>query len=113
MTGNENSLIDYAKVTNSIADELNVLAKKIMSYAGQINKIWRSSAAEHAQRALKKIYESILPLAAAHASISSLAHTCAEEILTPAKHRFDLTVASENWLQTFSRMTTTLPRASI
>jgi hypothetical protein len=49
-----------------------------------------------AQQALKKIYEAIDPLATAHHTLSSLSRTWAEDILIPAKNRFDHSVISEN-----------------
>jgi uncharacterized protein YukE len=97
MSGDEHSLRNFSRVTKTIGDDLDTLRGKLRSYADTISYKWAGAAAEKAQGALKKIYEAIGPLADAHNSISSLARTCADDIVAPAKTRFDHAVADENW----------------
>ncbi|GAA2435909.1 hypothetical protein GCM10010191_58330 [Actinomadura vinacea] len=95
-TGDENSMTEFSKKMNEIADDLDWLAGRLGSTAKQTHEVWRGSAAEAARGALKKIYDGILPLAGTYSSLGSLAQVAAEEIGT-AKKQFEHVVADENW----------------
>ncbi|MEV6153220.1 hypothetical protein AB0L53_23020 [Nonomuraea sp. NPDC052129] len=97
MTGDEQSLRNFSKVMNGIADNLDTLAGKLRSHADDISYHWAGAAAEHAQQSLKQIHDTVLPLVEVYTTISTLARTSADDIVAPAKARFDHAVADENW----------------
>ncbi|MFI6732812.1 WXG100 family type VII secretion target [Nonomuraea sp. NPDC050451] len=97
MTGDESGMRNFSKVTKAIADDLDGLKGKLRSHADGVSYKWGGAAAEKAQGALKQIYEALGPLVDAHNSLSTLARRCADDIIAPAKARFDHAVADENW----------------
>ncbi|WP_431916384.1 WXG100 family type VII secretion target [Nonomuraea jabiensis] len=97
MTGDEQSMRDFSKSMHAIADDLETMAGKVRSHANNVSYHWEGDAAEKAQRALKAIHDTVLPLAEVYDTIGSLARTCSDDIVAPAKARFDHAVADENW----------------
>ena len=97
MTGDEQSMRDFSKSMKTIADNLDTMAGKLRSHANDVSHNWAGTAAETAQQSLKEIYDTVGPLAEVYNTIGSLARTAADDIVAPAKARFDHAVADENW----------------
>ncbi|GLY91471.1 hypothetical protein [Actinoallomurus iriomotensis] len=97
MAYKENLLLDYSKMMEGIANELDTVKGKLRTLATDASRAWHGPAEVKAQQALKKIYEGIGPLVTAYHTMSSLTRTWAEDILVPAQTRFDHVVTSENW----------------
>jgi uncharacterized protein YukE len=97
MTGDEQSMRDFSKSMKTIGDDLDTMAGKLRSHASDVSHHWAGAAAERAQLSLKEIYQTVGPLAEIYHTIGTLARTCADDIVAPAKARFDHAVADENW----------------
>ncbi|SEG95975.1 hypothetical protein SAMN05444920_109219 [Nonomuraea solani] len=97
MTGDEQSMRNFSKVMKAISDDLDTMAGRLRSHANDISYQWAGAAAEKAQKSLKAIHDTVYPLAEVYNVIGSLARTCADDIVAPAKARFDHAVADENW----------------
>ncbi|MEV0144728.1 hypothetical protein AB0H64_07130 [Nonomuraea sp. NPDC050733] len=97
MTGDEQSMRNFSKSMEAIADDLDTMAGKLRFHANDVSHHWAGAAAERAQWSLRGIYDTVRPSAEVYNTIGSLARTCADDIVAPAKARFDHAVADENW----------------
>ncbi|MEV0613678.1 hypothetical protein AB0I81_10185 [Nonomuraea sp. NPDC050404] len=97
MTGDEGSIRSFSSSMTAISDDLETMAGKLRSHASDVSHSWGGGAASKAQKALKAIHDTVLPLADIYSTLGSLARTCADDIVAPAKTRFDHAVADENW----------------
>ncbi|MET9249897.1 hypothetical protein, partial [Nonomuraea sp. NPDC003709] len=97
MTGDEQSMRNFSSSMTAISDDLGTIAGRLRFHANDVSYHWAGAAAEKAQRALKAIHDTVRPLAEIYSTIGSLARTCADDIVAPAKARFDHAVADENW----------------
>jgi hypothetical protein len=96
MQSNEQPLLTLASQNTAIADDLDMVVNGLKSAEKRTVDVWGGTAGEGARQALQKIHTAVLRLADAHRTLSAVAGMCGENVLMPAKNRFDHVVPTEN-----------------